>query len=61
MSDYPTPETYPLPEAVEKVTAGTLPIPERDGFKAQHRFQETCAWCRLYLQHEHGGIAAWPY
>jgi hypothetical protein len=59
--DQPTPETYPLPDAVLAVQDGKLRIPQRDGFKASRNMMDGCKFCALRLQHEHGGLAAFPF
>jgi hypothetical protein len=59
--DAPTPETYPLPDAVLAVQDGKLRIPQRDGHRAQTNLRDGCKLCGLFLQHEHGGLAAFPF
>jgi hypothetical protein len=59
--DCPSPERYDLPDAVIAVQEGRLPIPQHFGFHAVTNMREGCAACRLYLQHPHNGVAAFPY
>jgi hypothetical protein len=61
VNDYPEPETYPRPDYVVQVEKGALPIPKRVGIHAATNLRDGCRLCALRLQHEHDGIAAWPF
>lgn len=59
--DHPTPEVYPLPDAVVEVIEGRLPIPRGEGFHAVTNLRDGCLFCAMYLQHPHDAVAAWPF
>jgi hypothetical protein len=62
MNDCPEPDRFPRPDAVIAVETGRLPIPKRQGFHATTNLRPGCLMCHpLYLQHEHDGMAAFPF